>query len=111
MLTCGICGAKLDPRANRNTFAGAVSVRRSMENLRYVATSLRRRPVLTERGQDVADRLSFHADQGEALFERLHTTAHGLWRADSDWTGVLQWIADAQEELAPWMLKSLAAEG
>jgi len=110
MLTCGMCGTKLDPRAHPNAFAGAVSVRRHMENLRYVATSLRRRPVLTERGQGVADRLSHHADQGEPQFERLHATAHGLWQSGSDWPGARQWIAESQAQLKPWRLKSLAAE-
>lgn len=111
MLTCGICGARLLRGTHRDVFAGAVSVRGHMEKLRYIAGALRRHPVLTERGQDTADRLSSVADLGEALFERLHGMAHGLWRgaADTDWSEVQDWIADANEQLEPWMRRALAA--
>jgi len=111
MLTCGMCGIRLARRMHRDAFAGAVCVRKRMENLRFIADSLGRHPVLTARGYETINRLSLVADEGEPVFARLHESAHGLWRGlDVDWPQARRWIDTANAQLEPWMLLALMAD-
>lgn len=110
MLTCGFCYTRLVRGTHYYAFSGATSVHKHVENLRYIADRLRSHPVLSERGQDTLARLTHVAEQGDIHFERLHATAHGLWRGPAaDWPQVRRWIADADEALEPWMRRALAA--